>query len=98
MKIVILDGHAVNPGDLSWDAIRQFGEVTVYEHTANCDAAERIGDADILVGNKVAITPDIMDACKNLNGENERGHRDAGRGSQKCGHRGDAQLLYHIAD
>ena len=33
MKIVILDGHAVNPGDLSWDFLNPFGEVTVYERT-----------------------------------------------------------------
>ena len=33
MKIVILDGHAVNPGDLSWDFLNKFGEVTVYERT-----------------------------------------------------------------
>ena len=33
MKIVILDGHAVNPGDVSWDCFRQFGDVTVYEFT-----------------------------------------------------------------
>lgn len=66
MKIVILDGHAVNPGDLSWDAIRQFGEVTVYEHTANCDAAERIGDADVILTNKTPITEELLDACPNI--------------------------------
>ena len=34
MKIVILEGHAVNPGDLSWDVLNQFGTVTVYPRTA----------------------------------------------------------------
>ena len=34
MKIVILDGHAVNPGDLSWEALCQFGEVAVYDYSA----------------------------------------------------------------
>ncbi len=66
MKIVILDGHAVNPGDLSWDAIRQFGEVTVYEHTANIDAAERIGDADVILTNKTPITEELLDACPSI--------------------------------
>ena len=66
MKIVILDGHAVNPGDLSWDAIRQFGSVTVYEHTANSEAAERIGDADVILTNKTPITEELLDACPNI--------------------------------
>ena len=34
MKIVILDGHTLNPGDLSWDGIRAFGETTIYQWTA----------------------------------------------------------------
>ena len=66
MKIVILDGHAVNPGDLSWDAIRQFGSVTVYEHTANHEAAERIGDADVILTNKTPITEELLDACPSI--------------------------------
>ncbi len=66
MKIVILDGHAVNPGDLSWDAIRQFGSVAVYEHTANSEAAERIGDADVILTNKTPITEELLDACPNI--------------------------------
>ena len=33
MKIVIFDGHTINPGDLSWDALEQIGDVTVYDAT-----------------------------------------------------------------
>ncbi len=63
MKIVILDGHALDPGDLSWDALRQFGELTVYDRTAPDQVIHRIGQADIITTNKVPITAQIMDAC-----------------------------------
>lgn len=66
MKIVILEGKAVNPGDLSWDAIRQFGDVTIYDRTAPQDAAHRIGDAQIVLINKTPITAAVLDACPNL--------------------------------
>ncbi len=66
MKIVILEGHAVNPGDLSWDVISQFGNVTVYERTSPEDAANRIGDAEIVLINKTPITAAVLDACPNL--------------------------------
>ena len=66
MKIVILDGHAVNPGDLSWDFLNQFGEVTVYERTPANEVAQRIGDADIVLTNKSPINEAILDACPNI--------------------------------
>ena len=66
MKIVILDGHAVNPGDLSWDFLNKYGEVTVYERTAAEEVAARIGDADIALINKSPITAGVLDACPNL--------------------------------
>lgn len=66
MKIVILDGHAVNPGDLSWDFLNQFGEVTVYERTPVNEVAQRIGDADIVLTNKSPINEAILDACPNI--------------------------------
>lgn len=68
MKIVVLDGYCENPGDLSWEPLKQFGELVVYDRTPEDkdEIIKRIGDADVLVGNKVAITADIMDACKNL--------------------------------
>ena len=66
MKIVILDGHAVNPGDLSWDRFRKYGSVTVYENTEDHLAAQRIGDADIVMTNKTPINEELLDACPNL--------------------------------
>lgn len=66
MKIVILEGHAVNPGDLSWDCLKQFGELTVYPRTAPAEAAARIGDAEVVLINKTPITAELLDACPNL--------------------------------
>lgn len=66
MKIVILESKAVNPGDLSWDPIRQFGDVTAYDRTAPEDAAARIGDAEIVLINKTPITAAVLDACPHL--------------------------------
>ena len=69
MKIVILEGYPVNPGDLSWECLKEFGEVQVYESTSLTDtqeAIQRIGDAEIVFTNKVPITRAVMDACSNL--------------------------------
>ena len=63
MKIVILDGHVENPGDLSWEPLARLGEVTVYERTAPSDVIARIGDAPIVITNKTVITREIFDAC-----------------------------------
>lgn len=67
MKIVILDGYALNPGDLSYDCIRQFGDVTIYQRTeSEEEAIQRIGDSDILLVNKVPITENVVSNCPNL--------------------------------
>lgn len=66
MKIVILDAYAANPGDLSWDEFAALGELTVYDRTAQEDAAARIGDAEAVFINKVRLTDDIFAACPNL--------------------------------
>lgn len=66
MKIVILESKAVNPGDLSWDPIKSFGDVTLYDRTPADLAAERIGDAEIILINKTPITAEVMDQCPNL--------------------------------
>lgn len=66
MKIVILESSAVNPGDLSWEAIGQFGQVTAYERTAPEEAAQRIGGAEVILINKTPITAELLDACPNL--------------------------------
>ena len=67
MKIVIMDGHALNPGDLSWDFLREFGTVTYYDRTiGEALTIERIGDADIILLNKTPITSAVLAACPNL--------------------------------
>lgn len=54
-KICILDGFTSNPGDLSWDEIGKLGECTVYDRTTPEQLAERAGDADIVLTNKVVL-------------------------------------------
>ena len=69
MKIVVLDGYTENPGDLSWEGLKKFGELTVYDRTSYVDdplIAERIGDAEIAVINKTPISKATLDACPNL--------------------------------
>lgn len=55
MTITILDGYALNPGDLSYDCLRQFGELTIYDRTAPEEVIERAKDADALLINKVVL-------------------------------------------
>lgn len=66
MKIVVLDGYSVNPGDLSWEALEECGEVTVYDRTNAGDVVERAKHADAILTNKVVITEEVMDALSNL--------------------------------
>ena len=66
MKIIVLDGHAANPGDISWEPFREFGEVVVYERTPAEQLVERIGDADAVLTNKARIDEGVMAACPNL--------------------------------
>ena len=66
MKITILDGNALNPGDLSWDALKAFGSVSVYPRTAPEDVIARIGDSDAILLNKIAITEEVLAACPKL--------------------------------
>lgn len=66
MKIVILDGYPSNPGDQSWDALRQFGDLTVYDRTAPEDTIARVGDAEIVLLNKTPLGADVFEACPSL--------------------------------
>ena len=69
MKIVVLDGYTENPGDLSWEQVSQFGDLTVYDRTDPNDVPgiiARIDDAEIVLTNKVPITKEVIDACPNL--------------------------------
>ena len=67
MKMVVLDGYTENPGDLSWDGLREFGELTVYDRTGSEDEViERIGDAQVVFVNKVPITKRVLEECPNI--------------------------------
>lgn len=66
MKIVELDGYAANPGDLSWDGLKQLGELTVYDRSAPEDVLERARGAQVILTNKVLITAELMDQLPEL--------------------------------
>ena len=55
MQIIILDGYTANPGDLSWEALEEIGEVTVYDRTSAEETVERAKEADIVLTNKVCL-------------------------------------------
>ena len=56
MKIVVLDGHTLNPGDISWHGLQQLGDVAIHERTPPHKLLERAEGADILLSNKTPIT------------------------------------------
>ena len=60
MKIVILDGYTANPGDLSWDGLKAWGEVEVYDRTPASETVARAADAEIVLTNKVVIGREEM--------------------------------------
>ncbi len=66
MKIVVLEAGVMTPGGLSLDVYRQFGEVVLYHTTKQEDVISRIGDADIILLNKLVIDENVMRACPNL--------------------------------
>lgn len=66
MKIVVLDGYAANPGDLSWEGLESLGELVVYDRTAPEELLGRAAGAEILLTNKVLITEGILNALPAL--------------------------------
>ncbi|MEY8356003.1 D-2-hydroxyacid dehydrogenase [Lachnospiraceae bacterium 54-53] len=66
MKIVVLDGYTENPGDISWGEMEKLGELTVYDRTPAELTQMRIGDAELVITNKTAITADILLHCPNV--------------------------------
>jgi len=61
VKIVVLDGFALNPGDLSWDQLRNMGECFVYDRTKPEDVLQKAADAEVIITNKVIINDSIME-------------------------------------
>ena len=66
MKIVILDGYTTNSGDLSWDSIKQLGDLTVYDRTSNDQIINRCQYAEAVLTNKVILTAEIISALPKL--------------------------------
>lgn len=60
MKIVVLDGYGLNPGDLSWENLEALGDVEVYPRTAPGDVINRCFDAEIVLTNKVVFNKQIL--------------------------------------
>lgn len=66
MKIVVLDGYTLNPGDITWEGLEALGDVTVYDRTKPEDIITRIGDAEVVYTNKTPVSRETLDACRNI--------------------------------
>ncbi len=61
MKIVVLDGYTLNPGDLSWESLKKLGEVEIYDRTSADKILERSKDAEVLLTNKAPLEGHILE-------------------------------------
>jgi glycerate dehydrogenase len=66
MKIVVLDGYTLNPGDLTWDGLAELGELTVYDRTPPEETVARAQGAEILFTNKVILSGQVLDQLPEL--------------------------------
>ncbi|MGH9327449.1 MAG: D-2-hydroxyacid dehydrogenase [Terriglobia bacterium] len=66
MKIVVLDGYTLNPGDLSWDGFTRLGAIEVYDRTPHDLIIERASDAEVLLTNKVPLRAEALRVLKSL--------------------------------
>jgi glycerate dehydrogenase len=71
MKIVVLDGYTLNPGDITWDGLKKLGDLTVHERTALDRSGEnliveRVGDAEAVFTNKTPLFKEALDRMPNL--------------------------------
>ena len=66
MKITILDGKGMNPGDLSWEQLKKIGDISIYDNTPYNQIVERAYDAEIVVINKCTFDKDILNSLPNL--------------------------------
>lgn len=66
MKIVVLDGYCLNPGDLSWEDMSSLGDLQVYDRTSPSELLERAEGAEVLITNKTLISDKDMDALPEL--------------------------------
>lgn len=66
MKIVVLDGYTLNPGDLTWKQLEKNGDLTIYDRTPEDKIVERMGDAEIALINKVPMKKETLKQLPNL--------------------------------
>jgi len=66
MKIVVLDGYALNPGDLNWDGLAALGDLTVHEHSTADQVVERAAGAEVLLTNKCPVGAEQISALPDL--------------------------------
>ena len=66
MQIVVTDGHALNPGDLSWKKIEELGSLTIFDRTPADKVVERCSDAEIILTNKTPINSETISRLSQL--------------------------------
>jgi len=66
MKIVVLDGYTLNPGDLSWSDMEELGNLKLYERSGPEEVVERVGSAEVVLTNKVVISASALSAMPQL--------------------------------
>jgi len=66
MKIVVLDGHTLNPGDLSWEGLEALGETVIYDRTPEDQVVARAQDAQVVLVNKVSLSRETLDQLPDL--------------------------------
>lgn len=66
MKIVVLDGYTLNPGDLNWDGLKKFGEVVIYDRTPADKVVERASGAEIIFTNKTTLGEHVLNQLTSL--------------------------------
>ena len=66
MQIVILDAYSVNPGDMSYEGLKEFGTLNIYDRTPAEETAKRVYGADIVLTNKVTIGEKELERARNL--------------------------------
>lgn len=66
MKIVVLDGHTLNPGDLNWAGLQALGDCQIYDRTSAAELLARATDADALITNKTPLNRETIEQLPKL--------------------------------
>lgn len=66
MNLVVLDGYTLNPGDLSWDGLKRFGDLAIFDRTATTDIYNRCKDAEIVFTNKTPLREEVLSQLTKL--------------------------------